>query len=61
MSKCSKKIFKEKIDALIALWKAEQDRRTGSGYSKRKERRIYYCKTCKGWHLTSKKSQQNIK
>lgn len=49
--KCGKREFDQKLDALIAVWKATAKRRRG--YHHRKERRAYYCRRCKAWHITS--------
>jgi hypothetical protein len=58
---CSKKQFSE-IDAKIILWLAEKKR---NGFGKlnnlnlmRKEKRCYFCKICKSWHLTSKENKE---
>lgn len=49
MHKCKKRKF-DKIGAMIALSMCKSGR---SGW-KRRELRMYYCSTCKAFHLTSK-------
>ena len=49
--KCKKRKF-TKIDAMIAVYEAQRKRRLGD--TERNERDIYYCKSCRAWHLTSK-------
>ena len=48
---CSKKAYRKKINALLALVscqiKAKED-------FKRREKRVYKCPHCSKWHLTSK-------
>lgn len=45
---CTKTIFtKHEADAAL--------KRNVTGKQYRREQRAYYCKECKGWHLTSKK------
>jgi len=48
--KCSKRRYRSKLDAKIALAS------TQAGHSSRREEcRFYRCPSCFGWHLTSKK------
>lgn len=50
---CGKKIF-DKRGAKSALnWNASHPRK------RRKEKRMYYCRVCKAWHLTSKEDGEN--
>ena len=48
--KCLKIRYKDKISAMMALASYKH-----STKGCRKEIRIYYCKSCKAYHLTSKK------
>lgn len=46
--KCRKWFWKKRDDAFAELLKVRQQRLC----TQRKERSIYYCGNCKGWHLT---------
>jgi hypothetical protein len=48
---CNKKRFKEKAEAQGALTAA---RKNSMENEERKENRIYYCRQCHAFHLTSK-------
>lgn len=52
---CTKKRYRDRIGATIALMKAQanQDHSNYAVGSKRRETRIYKCPKCHGWHLTS--------
>lgn len=50
---CHKKKYKDKLSAMFAL---SQCKKFGNFISKRNECRIYYCKECSAYHLTSKKA-----
>lgn len=56
--RCAKKRYRQRGDALIALWKcglkAERDLKS----DKRQERRAYQCPHCGGWHLTSQEPNE---
>lgn len=47
---CRKRRYHSRVDALIALSSTQM-----SNNPKRQESRAYFCKRCKGWHLTSQK------
>jgi hypothetical protein len=49
---CKKRKFKDEIDAMIVLYESQRKRRLGD--TERNERKTYFCKQCKKWHLTSK-------
>lgn len=49
MSTCGKRRFRDKIAAKFALSQVKDDYRRD-----KKEHGTYYCKPCRGWHLTSK-------
>lgn len=46
---------KIKYDRLGALFALSQTKYEGNFKAKRNEQRIYFCKKCNAWHLTSKK------
>lgn len=46
MRRCKKRRYRDRIGALLAL--ADTQRKG------RDEIRVYHCRDCKGWHLTSK-------
>lgn len=49
--KCDKKKLSEQ-QALYILSRAREQYE--EGFNERKERRKYYCRECKAWHVTSK-------
>lgn len=48
---CTKRRYKDRIAALLALENTGRKRHTGR---QKDERRAYRCPDCCGWHLTSK-------
>jgi hypothetical protein len=48
--RCSKVRYRDRIGAMLALANTQQKRS-----SKRAESRVYRCRACKGWHLTSQR------
>lgn len=50
--KCNKVVYKDKIKAMFTLSQLNLAGRKGN--PNRREKRIYYCDKCKGWHITSK-------
>lgn len=48
---CEKKKYKDKIAAMMALIQCLYSRNRHHNW-KRQEKRVYYCKECKAWHLT---------
>jgi hypothetical protein len=51
MARCSKRRYRDRIAALLAL--ASVQRKDGSRRPKT-EQRAYRCPDCHGWHLTSR-------
>ena len=49
--KCDKKKFSEH-QALYVIARAKEQ--ANEGFDERKEKRSYYCRECKSWHVTSK-------
>ena len=50
--KCTKRRYRDRIAALLALESTGRKRHTGRP---KDERRVYHCPDCRGWHLTSEK------
>lgn len=48
---CSKRKYKDRAEALSALYQVTKARDKGS--KERKERRAYFCGRCNSWHLSS--------
>ncbi len=50
--KCKKALYKDKIEAMFTLSQLRFKGRKGN--PNRREKRVYYCAKCNGWHITSK-------
>jgi hypothetical protein len=51
-----KKCYKTKVDAEFALYKCQSSKRDNT----HKEKRVYFCPTCKYFHLTSQEKKKTI-
>jgi len=49
--RCTKQRFRDELGAKMAL--ARIGRKVEGGNTRRKERSIYRCPACRGWHMTS--------
>ena len=52
---CKKTKYRDRIAAAVAL---ADTNRARSG--RRNETRVYYCQSCKGWHLTSQSKKAKL-
>lgn len=52
-----KKCYKTKIDAEFALYQCDRSNRLFDNHN-RQEKRVYFCPTCKHFHLTSQDKKQ---
>ena len=52
IDQCGKVRFPDRFEAESAL--AQARRWADNGNTERRERRIYLCPNCQGWHMTSK-------
>jgi hypothetical protein len=58
MKRCDEKIrYRTAVGAKLALWRIWVDRYL-RGRRHRRERRVYECPHCHGWHLTSQSKRR---